>query len=271
MSRRRSNEDDSFRGSKSVVKALQLLSSLRTGEELTLDQLTKRVELNKSTVYRLLKTLVELNFLAKDEVRGTYRLGIVIFELGQRAAEQMDLRREARPILERLSQMTRETVHLAILDDGHVICVEKIDSPEPVRLISRVGLRGQTAHASATGKALIANLDESQLDVILGRGLPKRTDRTITDPDELRRQLRDVRLRGYSFEDGESQDGVRCVGAPVWDHQGKVVAAISVAGPSSRIAPDRVPGLGDQVIAAANELSSALGYSRSAVAPAGAQ
>ncbi|BAS28051.1 IclR family transcriptional regulator [Limnochorda pilosa] len=231
-----------------------------SGSEASLSEIAREIDANKSTTRRILKAMVATGFVIQDPVQRTYRPGLVLFELGQVVAEQMEIRKAAHPILKMLSEVTEETVHLSVLDNGEVFCLDKVDSPQPIRLVSKIGARGP-AYATGSGKALLAYLDDESLQQLLkSRPLESRTERTITDVARLMEELETVRERGYALDDGESQEQVRCVAAPVHDYTGRVIASISVTGPEARLPLERLRSLSTHVKAAAEELSRRLGF-----------
>jgi len=242
-------------------RALGLLEVLSSeGPELTLVELSKRLGLHKSTVHRLLMVLERHRFVERSLQNGGYRLGIKLFELGSKAVMYFDLRERARPHLERLVFMTGETAHLCILDEGEVLYLEKVESSRTVRIPSSIGRRNP-AHCTAVGKALLAYLPEKELnDLIKRRGLRAYTRNTITTLAQLRGELQRVRERGYAVDNEEIEEGLKCVGAPVRDYSGKVVASMSIAGPAFRLTENQIPLLAESVMGVANDLSAEIGY-----------
>jgi DNA-binding IclR family transcriptional regulator len=244
-----------------IDRALGIVELLRSnGPELTLIELSKQLRLHKSTVHRLLGVLEQHRFVEKSDSNGKYRLGLKLFELGSKAIAHLDVREPARRYLQRLAFDTGETAHLCILDDGEVLYLEKVEGLSTVRVPSIVGRR-YPAHCGAAGKSLLAFMADDELeDLIKRRGLKAYTSNTMTTPAQLSDGLRLVRDRGYAIDNEEFEEGLECIGAPVRDYSGKVVAAISIAGPTFRVSEDKVPVLARSVINAAQELSAELGY-----------
>jgi len=242
-------------------RTLGILETLSShGPELTLVEVSDYLGLHKSTVHHLLMVLEQYRFIEKSPQNGKYRLGLKLFELGSKAVAHLDLRERARPVLERLVFETGETAHMCVLDQGEALCVEKVEASRTVRIPTTVGQR-HPVHGTAVGKALIAFLAEEELEsVIRGRGLRAYTRKTITTLAQLRDELQRVRERGYALDDGEIEEGLNCIGAPIRDYSGKVVAAISIAGPAFRLTDEKIPVLARSVIKAANQLSTELGY-----------
>lgn len=242
-------------------RAVALIETLACeSQDLTLGELYERLGIHKSTVYRLLMVLERHGFVEKSPQNGRYRLGLKFFELANSVTARLDFRERARPHLERLVAETNETVHLCILNQGEVVYLEKVEASRTFRIPSIVGGR-YPAHCGAAGKALLAFLSETELEeLIRKRGLRRFTSQTITSPRALKAELRRIAERGYSIDNEEFEEGLKCLGAPVRDYSGRVIAAISLAGPAFRLTKDRLPVVARGVVKAANELSAELGY-----------
>lgn len=203
--------------------------------ELTVDQIVAATGLPKTTAFRLLATLGARRLIERDEHRQTYRLGMLALVIGARAMGDLDLRRAARPHLERLVAETGETVHLSILSDDKALCIDKLDASRSMRMASFVGFL-DPLHCSGVGKALLAFQDEPVRRQLLARlQLEPHTPHTITDRAGLAAQIGEIRARGYAVDDEEIEVGLRCVAAPIRDHSGAVAAAVSISGPTTRI------------------------------------
>ncbi len=242
-------------------RVLGILDTLASDDaDKTLAGLSERLGVHKSTVHRLLMVLERYRLVEKRHQNGKYRLGLKLFELGSKAVAQLDLRERAEPFLQRLVLETGETAHLCILDEGEVVYLEKVEASRTFRIPSRVGRRNP-AHCTAVGKALLAFLPEKELtDVVRKRGLRAYTRNTITTVAHLQSELQRIREHGYTVDNEEIEEGLRCIGAPVRDYSGKVVASLSIAGPASRLTEEKIPPLARSVMAAAHDLSAALGY-----------
>jgi DNA-binding IclR family transcriptional regulator len=248
-------------GSQTLERALRTL--FRVGEAgprgLSLAECALSLGYSKPTVHRILRTLLARGFLRHDEERGIYMLGVTNLRLGMTFLEQLDLRAEALPILREVGRRSGETVHLGVLDRSDVVYIEKVESTHAVRMFSQIG-HTMPAYSTGIGKAILASLSFEELDDALPKRLEARTPATITDRKELLAHLAETRERGYSIDDVENEDGIRCVGAPVFDHTGTVCAGISIAGPVSRLTRERTPELGELVREAALDISQRLGY-----------
>jgi IclR family acetate operon transcriptional repressor len=244
----------------SVQRATRLLKAFENGPtELGVTELSRRVALHKSTVSRLLATLEREGLLERVPETDKYRLGFMLVRLAGQVAHFGDVRAAARPLLIELTERSRETVHLAVLDGDEVVNVEQISGPHLVRDTNWVGRR-TPLNCVANGKALLAFLSPRDTDRILAGPLPRFTERTITDPQRLRAELAAVRERGYAHALGEIEEGLNAVAAPVRDAAGTVVAAVSISGPAYRVTADRIPALGALVVGAAAQISTRLGF-----------
>lgn len=221
----------------SVTNAARLLKQFSSRDrEFGVSELARRLDLGKSTVHRLLVTLAEQDLVEQDEFTGKYRLGLAIYDLGAAVATGLDLHEAIMPSMEQLRAAAGETVQVAVLDGRQVVYIERLDSPNTLRLFLEVGRRNW-AHCTGTGKVLLAFQSEYELEAILdGWRLPAVTPLTITDQSTLRASLREIRSQGYAHNLGESEVGVLSVSGPIRDATG-VRAAISVAGPQQRMEP----------------------------------
>jgi len=244
-----------------VRNALRVLKEFRDASgDLGISDLARRVGLGKSSVHRLVSTLTAEGFLTQDPSTGRYRLGLVLAELGAAATIDKNFHAAAIGPLEELWKLTGETVQVALLDGRQVVFVERIESPNTLRLFNEVGRRNW-AHASGTGKVLLAFLASDELNRLLdGWQLTAVTQHTITDPEVLREDLARVRDRGYSQNINESSVGIVSVGAPIRDASDRVIAAVSSAGPTLRLQATAMESHAGAVLAAAEAISRNLGW-----------
>jgi DNA-binding IclR family transcriptional regulator len=241
-------------------RAFAILDTLASTGPLAPSEISTRLKLHKSTVHRLLSVLEQNGYVDRDRVNGSYALGLKLIELGTRASARIDLCELAGPILDRLMEKTGETAHIGIMSQGAVISIADSEGYKTLRTPSTVGRR-TPAHCSSQGKVLLAEMDPAQLRAFVRRnGLKAFTPVTIRRIGALERELFEVRRRGYAIDDQEFEEGLKCIGAPIRDRTGAVVAAISVAGPAMRLKLERMPRLIDAVLEAAARLSTALGY-----------
>ncbi|GMQ77778.1 MAG: IclR family transcriptional regulator [Anaerolineae bacterium] len=245
-----------------VEKTIRVLRVLSDGRARTLTDISQEVDINTSTTFRLLATLVNQNFLEVDDVTGRYQLGFACLELARSYQTGSELLRVARPQLKKLRDTTKETVHLAALDGIEVVYLEKLEGLHAIGLMSsRVGRRAP-AYCTGVGKALLSHIDpEFILENMKWGNLIRFNERTIIDPDELLEHFRETRRRGYALDEGEHEREVRCVAVPIFDQRGEAIAAVSVSGPKSRMDPiDQNEDLIQLTLHTAQEISERLGY-----------
>jgi DNA-binding IclR family transcriptional regulator len=242
-------------------RALGILDVLSNdGQELGPAELSERLDLHKSTAHRLLMVLERHRLIERSSQSGKYHLGLRLFELGSKAVARLDLRELVRPYLERLVSETGETAHVCILDGKEMLSIANVESPRTLRTPSTVGHR-TPLHCTSVGKVLLALLPEDEQNELIKRlELKAYTRHTLTKPARLKAELKLIRQRGYAMDDEEFEEGLKCIGAPVMDHSGRVVAALSVAGPAFRLTNERIPAVARSAIRAASELSAELGY-----------
>ena len=244
-----------------VDSAMSILETLGAAQPMSLTELSRKLGLGKSSIYRLLVTLALRGYVEKDPHTDCYRLTYRLFAVGSRAAEQSGLREVAHPIMQRLASRTGETVNLGVLDGFRTVSIYLVESAHPLRIHMRIG--GVSAHATSTGKILLAALPPDELARrLVGRRLRSLTGRTIKSRSALQAELRRVRDQGYAIDDEECSLGLRCVGAPVRDHRGTVVAALSVVAPCHRLPHEEMPAAIGTVRDAAQEISLRLGYTQ---------
>lgn len=243
-------------------RSIRILSVLSDGKPRTLTEVSKSIDVNSSTTFRLLATLASHNYVERDKQTGEYHLGLACLELARAYHAGNLLRRMALPELEALRDETTETVHLAVLDTMEVVYLEKLAGLHAVGLMSsQVGGRAP-AHCTGLGKALIAHLDpEVVREHYAHVGLTRYSDATITSLDEMAAHLEQVRIQGYALDAGEHEVEVRCVAAPIFDLNNQVVAAISVSGPDGRMEPlESNQELIERTLKTAQVISGKLGY-----------
>lgn len=249
----------SGKGAGALEKALDVLDAIGAAPEgLSQSHLADRLGLPRTTIYRLLATLVSRGLLRRDPLRKVYGLGFRCIEMARQAYAMPDLGAAAALELRALRDLTGETTYLATLDRGEVMSLERCDGPNGQRLAALLAERNPL-HASSQGKAILSALDEGERAALLqGMTLKAYTRRTLTDRRRLESDLRASRARGYAIDDEEAVIGVRCVGAPVVDSAGRVRGAISIAGPTFRMTRARLALLAPEVVEAARRVGAQL-------------
>jgi IclR family acetate operon transcriptional repressor len=246
-----------------LERAFRVLAVLSDGERRPLQVLSREVGLSTSTTFRLLSTLVRHRYVERDDQTNRYSLGLACLELARSSYLGNEVRRAALPELDKLRNETRETVHLAVLDEMEVVYIEKLEGLQPIGLMgSRVGGHSP-AYCTGVGKALLAHLSPEVIKQRFGgRKLKPYTENTITSVEGLLAELTSIRGRGYALDHGEHEAGVCCVAAPVFDMRGDAIAALSVSGPAERLEPiERNRAMIQSATAAAQNISARMGYS----------
>lgn len=246
----------------SLHRALNILETIGNSETpLSLKQITNLTGLPKPTVYRLLSNLENRQYVACDNA-GHYHLGLHSLLLSRLAERDSEIKLVAKPHMTFLSELSKETVHLAILVENRVLYFDTIESPHALRLIAKLGSTN-SVHCTALGKALlIKHSDEEILAILEEQGMERRTEYTITTPADFLREMRIVRSRHYALDNRESELEGRCVAAPIYDHTGRVIAAISISGLSSRFSAEHIEkNIVPHLLERTARISQQLGYS----------
>jgi DNA-binding IclR family transcriptional regulator len=245
------------------LRLLHLFSESPRG--LTAKQVAALSRLPVSTVHRFLANLVTAGFLNRDG-EGTHHLGIACFSIGQAAVGQLDIRRLSLPYLRELNQQTRETIHLTVRHGLSAVYVEKLDSPEPVRIHSRIGA-AVPLHCTAVGKVMLAYMSPEEQDRTISQiDLKRQTPNSVGNVQELKTELYRVRKNGYACDLEEHELHIRCVAAPIWDHTGSVQSSVSITAPTLRMPVTRLRQLAPLIQAAGLNISTELGYQSAVLA-----
>ncbi|MDE3202487.1 MAG: IclR family transcriptional regulator [Acidobacteriota bacterium] len=241
-------------------RAFAVLDLLGESETpLGLAQVAASLQLHKSTAHRFLMVL-ERHHMVERTTGGKFRLGLRLFDYGNRAIEQYDLRERAQPHLRRLVAETEETAHLCILEQARVIYIDKIEPARSVRMITRIG-SSNSVHCTSVGKAMLAFLPEDRMaEVIRRTRFERHTSRTIANADALRAEVEKTRRRGYAVDDEELEEGLRCIAVPLLDAQRYPVAAISVSGPSFRVTAQKLPSIANHLLHCVRSISLDMGF-----------
>lgn len=251
--------DNAIQSLNRALDILEVLAMQKDGMGIT--AIAKSTELSKSTAHRIAATLTERGYVEHESASGNYRLGLKYIEIASYYINSLELQTEARPYLWQLTSQLGLTAHLGILDAHEVVYVEKLDVFPGVRLYSQIGYR-VPAYCSSLGKCLLSGLSSNDLEAVMANCPYERfTERTITDLKELTIQLRQVRAQGWAMDDEEHDTGYRCVGAPIFDYRGDVVAAVSASGPIAQLNKERVSQVVEKVRTSALKISQRMGYS----------
>jgi IclR family acetate operon transcriptional repressor len=245
----------------SVARALTILDLVAEGpsEGLTLSEAARGLGISKSAAYALVRTLVDADFLRAVDPGPRYMLGMALVRLGDVATRDVPLRQICEPVLAEMVRDTGLTCRAAVVADGFPVFVARVDAHGAIRFNAPLGVR-EMPHTSSAGKAILAYLSDEQVTRVLEEsGLPSRTVKTITDAHDLAVDLEVTRRRGYAIDDEEDAEGVFCVGAPFFDHTGRVAGALSATGIKRDLPAHRIAELGLKVRAGADEVTGLIG------------
>lgn len=248
----------------SVERALTILEVLSLYPKgIGLTELANKLDLAKSTTHRLLNTLRMNGYVIQDYKTEEYLLGTKVIELAGTILDNLNIRNVAKRDLEELCAKTNEVVHLCIHENGEVIYIDKFESDQTIRMHSRIGKRAMM-HSTGVGKVLLSGMERQQVDeIIRTKGMPSMTSYTITNASELYERLETIRLQGYEIDNLENEEGIRCIAAPIYDFEGKIIASFSISGPDNRMTEKYIKSkLVDLVIETTNKISEKMGYSR---------
>ncbi|KLU63429.1 transcriptional regulator KdgR [Peptococcaceae bacterium CEB3] len=244
----------------SVERAILILELFSNRDsELALSEISHRLSLNKSTAFGILSTLEHYNFVQKASDTGKYKLGIKLLELGNMVLEQMDLRQIARPYLDELVAKFSETSHLAVLDGYEVVYIDKVDSDRSIRMNSEVGSR-RPGYCTGVGKAILSYLPDDQWKKHLPPSLEKFTPNTIISQESLLEEMKHIRQKGFSEDNEEIEEGLSCVGVPIFNQGNQVIASISVSGPTARLPKEKMMQIAEELKDVSAEISRKMGY-----------
>ncbi|MGI9950759.1 IclR family transcriptional regulator [Moorellaceae bacterium AZ2] len=247
---------------RSVERTLSLLEELARdrGSPKGVTELSRRLKLGKSTVYRLLSTLRARGYVEQLAENDRYRLGLKLMELGTIASMGLELRERAKPYLKKIVEETGQVAHLAILADGEIVYIDKYEGNASIKMNSYIGQRGYI-HSTALGKAICAYLPEEMVEKFIAlKGMPRLTPNTIVSLDEFKACLAKVRDQGYAVDNMENEESIRCIATPIFDYSGKVIAAISLTGTVIHIPADMVESLARKVVETGKAISRSMGY-----------
>lgn len=246
----------------SVERALAILELLGNADvHLGISEIAQASQLPPSTIHRLLATLMELGYVEQNPETNKYTLGVRILQLRGAVIGHLTLGVHAMPVMKMLMNRVNETVHLAILNKGEVVYIERVEGLKTQGMYTRIGKRAP-AYCTALGKVMLAFTPQDVWyeQVVRRSGLKRYSPTTITTEEGLLAELQLVRQQGYAVDNGETGEVVRCVAGPIRDYTGSVVAALSVSGPQAQVTVSRIPELSEAVLAACHAISGKLGY-----------
>ncbi|MCF6097467.1 IclR family transcriptional regulator [Thermovorax subterraneus] len=247
-------------GIQSVKRALFIMEKLAASEKgCSAVEIAKELGVNRSTAFRLVETLVDMGYVRQDEFTKRYHLTMKVFSLGNMLLERMDIRSASKDILEDLNKKSGHTVHLGLRDGYEVVYIDKLAGKNTIQMYSMIGKRAPL-YCTGLGKAILAFLKDHEIDEFLGTvKLKKFTANTITEPSLLRKEIEKIRRRGYALDLEEHEEGIRCVGAPIFNCYNEVIGSISVAAVAITLGKKSIEDYSEEVVKAAKKISSSLG------------
>lgn len=247
--------------SAAVERALTMLEVVAQAPDgLSNAEISRKLNIPKSSASYILRTLETQGYLVREAESGKYRVGLKILSLSRGALGGLDVRGVALPIMRRLTHQTGLTCHLAVLDGADAVYIEKVEPEGFIRMDTWVGRR-MRVHATSVGKAIVAHISPEQVEQIVRKsGMEKRTPKTITSLPRLLRDLEKVRTQGYAVDDEENNLGARCVGAPVFDEHGSVLASLGLSGTTQQVSPQTMPRILEALKDAARHISLGMDY-----------
>lgn len=259
MSSKKAKHNYMLSSVKNALRVLDLFSVKKP--ERGIREIARELDLSHSTVQRILATLASEGYVVQDPDTKKYRLGVRLLAFNNVITEHLEIYKEALPILKRLVERTGETAHIGILEGTKLVYLHKVEPKRPIRVFTEIG-KQVPSYCIAGGKVILAFQDEQKIEQVIQEGLIPYTDKTITDPDELRRHLSEIVQQGYATSQGEylPEGEIVSIAAPIFDYTGKVFASLSLVGIASRISPQMMQDYIAQVKEAAQEISEELGY-----------
>jgi DNA-binding IclR family transcriptional regulator len=244
-----------------VERALAMLEAVaQEPDGLSNAEISRKLQIPKSSASYILRTLETQGYLNRDEESNKYRVGLKVLSLSRGALSGIDVREVALPVMRHLMEKTNLTCHLAIIDGPDAVYIEKVEPTGFIRMDTWVGRR-MRVHATSVGKALVAYIPQERLEKILAeRGMEKRTAKTLTTLPKLMKELEKVRAQGYAVDDEENNMGARCLGAPVFNQQGVIEAAVGLSGTTQQVNAQTMPSIVEKLKDAARHISMQLGY-----------
>ncbi len=246
-------------GTSGVIRTIMILETLSRHQSINLESLAKETTLPKATLLRFLSTLVNLGYVYRDP-HDLYSLTLKMFSVGSRGLEHLDLINLASPIAQRLCEELGETVHMGVLEEDSAVYVLKKESSYTIRMYSRVG-KTIPLYCTAIGKILLSDMENQEINAYLERTKLKAfTPNTLTTKDQLLAELKDIRTQGRAMDNEEHEMGTLCIGSPIRDHSGRVIAAMSVSWPLFRFEPEQTDRMSQAIREATDHLSRLMGY-----------
>lgn len=244
----------------SIDRAVAILECFsEENKKLKLTEISERLDLNKSTVHGIISTLKYHGFISQDDETQKYKLGIRFVQFGDLVINSMNMRNAVVPVIDDVCEKIEETVHVAMLDGVDVVWIEKRECTKSIKTSTKIGSR-LPAYTTADGKIIICYQNKDRIKAYLPKRIPQYTQNTITNKGDLIKKLEEMKKNGYAIDNEEYVEGLKCVAAPIFDHDGKVRFSLSTTGPAFRMKEERIKEIIVIIREAANEISRRIGY-----------
>ena len=244
----------------SIDRAVAILECFNEEKkELRLSEISEKLGLNKSTVHGIATTLKYHGFISQDKETQKYRLGIRFIEFGDLVTNSLNIRNATLSVIDEVCGKIEETIHVAILDGLDIVWIEKKECNKSIKTSTKIGAR-LPAYTTADGKIILCYQDKDKINNYLPKRIPKFTPNTITGKAGFIKRLEEARKNGYIIDNEEFVEGIKCVAAPIFDHEGNVRFSLSTTGPAFRMTEEKIEELVIIITEAANEISRRIGY-----------
>jgi IclR family transcriptional regulator, KDG regulon repressor len=243
-----------------LKKFFRIIDLLENSSELRLKDIADKLEIDKSTIHRFLKTLLKYNFVRRNPDNKKYSLGLRFLNIATKLIDTIDIRNIAHPYLIELEEQSNETIHLMTFDGKRVVYIDKIESRKPIRMYSRIG-NVAPINCTAAGKVILAfQSDDVRSKIIENLDFFPLTDNTIVDKEEFIKALKDIRSKGFAIDDSEHEKNICCIAAPIRDYSREVKYAISISAIKVRVDLPELVSFKDVLIDKANRVSKEMGF-----------
>lgn len=244
----------------SIDRAVAILECFNTDKkELRLSEISEKLDLNKSTVHGIVTTLKYHGFISQNEETQKYKLGVRFVEFGDLFMNSLNIRSAAISVIEKVCDKIEETIHVGMLDGLDIVWIEKKECTKSIKTSTKIGAR-LPVYTTADGKVILSYLDKDKIRNYLPKKIPKYTQNTITNKVEFLKKLEEIKESGYTIDNEEFVEGIKCVAAPIFDHDGNVRFSLSTTGPAFRMTEEKINELVVIIKEAANEISRRIGY-----------
>ena len=241
-----------------ALTVLEIVAEYNAGLGIT--EISNRIDLHKSTIHRLLSTLIHKGYIIQDPVTLKYRTTLKLYELGCKRVENTDILTASRPYTKKLMEFTNEVVHLVVRDGNEIVYIDKVEAENTITMLSTIGRR-IPLYCTSVGKAILSQLDmEEVVKIWRTSNIIRKTPNTIINLEDMVEELTKVRNLGYAVDEEENEEGIRCIGAAILNKDGDVEGAISISGPIMRVTEDLINIYGEQAKNYALQISKELGY-----------